>query len=88
MAYGNPRYIYFITFNAASGALVGNRCKSSVSMSSVFGSVLMGNYIITTPFQGTPNYFMLFNTVTQAFTIKKFLAFRFEPLVIEPSSGR
>ena len=44
VAYGNPRYIYFITFNAASGALVGNRCKSSVSMSSVFGSVLMGNY--------------------------------------------
>ena len=80
--------MHFITFNAASGAVVGNRYKSSISMYSIFGSVLMGNYIITTPFEGTPNYFMLFNTVTQAFTIKKFSAFRFEPLVIEPSSGR
>ena len=80
--------MYFITFNAASGAVVGNRYKSSVSMSAVFGSVLMGNYIITTPFEGTPNYYMLFNTVTQTFTIKKFSGFRFEPLAIEPSSGR
>ena len=44
VAYGNPRKMYFITFNAASGAVVGNRYKSSVSMSAVFGSVLMGNY--------------------------------------------
>ena len=88
IVYGNPRKIYFSTFNTTSGSAIGNRYKSSIGMSSIFGSLLLGDYIITTPFEGTPNYFMLFNIVTQKFTIKRFSGFRFAPLAVEPSSGR
>ena len=42
--FGNPKYIYFITFKTTDGSVVGNRYKSSSQIDSVFGSVLMGNY--------------------------------------------
>ena len=85
--YGSTRYLYFVTFNVADGAIVGNRYKSSISCVLQYLLVLNGNYLLALPLW-TQKFMLLYNINTNTFTMKQFSGSNIFNIGIEASTGR
>ena len=88
ISYGNPKYVFFNTFNFSDLSIVGTRYKSSIGWGDILGGTLNGNFLAITPLWGSDNYLMMFNIVTSEFKIKLFEGHRLQQLANEPSIGR
>ena len=66
-------YLYMASFNVSTGSLIGSRYKSSITLGNVYGSALMGNYLLATITTNIPSqyYVLMYNIVTDIFTIRK-----------------
>ena len=79
--------IFFITFTLSDGSVSGTRYKSAVLWTAVYGSVLTGNYLITTSYCSGP-FIVIFDTVLSSFTVRVFSGSYLYGLAIDKSSGR
>ena len=69
--YGFPLYLYMIVISVSDGT-VGNRYKSSVSCTQVYGSGVRGDYIAASVVWSSSPYLLIFNIATNLFDIKSF----------------
>ena len=88
ISYGNPKYVFFNTFNFSDLSIVGTRYKSSIEWRYIIGGTLNGDILAVTPLWVSGNYLMMFNIVTSEFKIKLFEGNRLQQLANEPSIGR
>ena len=70
--FGNPNYMYFVSFSVTTGSVSSNRYKSSVSLNTINGSAQSGDYILVIAAIDPTSYAMIFNIVTNEFIIKGF----------------
>ena len=70
-AYGQPQYLYFLSFKVSSGGLQSSRYKSSDSWTSVLGSSQTKEYLIAN-IVWSSNYFLFYNKNTSEFMVRKF----------------
>ena len=69
--YGSTKYLYMVVISLSNGS-VSTRYKSSVDCSLVNGSTASGDYVVATVLCTTHYYILMFNTVTNTFTIESF----------------
>ena len=84
--YGSTPYVYMAVISLSDGS-VSSRYKSSISCSTVSGSVVSGDYIVATIQESYPNL-LLFNRVTNSITIKKVTNGAIYQIGLEPSTNR
>ena len=66
--YGSSSYLYFVTLSTSTGSVIGARFKSSVTIASVFGSTIKGDYITITTQSFTS--LIIYNLSSSKFNIK------------------
>ena len=70
--YGNPRNMYFVTFNKADGEVIGSRYKSNTQINNIYGSAQKGDLIVLTVSYSSNYYLAMLNITSNVFTIKQF----------------
>ena len=68
--YGSPQYVYMAVISVSDGT-IGNRYKSSISCTFVYGSGANGDYIAASV-RWSSYYLLMFNRATNLFDIKSF----------------
>ena len=65
-------YLYLASFDVPTGNLIGSRYKSSITLGNVYGSALMGNYLLATVTTNIPflYYVLMYNIATNTFTLR------------------
>ena len=69
--YGSTKYAYMAVISVSDGT-VGNRYKSSISCTNIYGSGVNGDYIVASVRWSSTYYFLIFNRATNLFDIKTF----------------
>ena len=85
--FGSTTYLYFWGLSVSDGSVKTTRYKSSITVTSVFGSALNGDYVVTTTYSSSPSLVM-YSISSSAFTIKSFSGPSLYGWGVEPSSGR
>ena len=80
------RYLYFAGLSVSDGSVLTTRYKSSAVVSSVYGSVINGDYIVTTT--NFSAFLVIYSISSLTFTIKSFISGYFYMWGIESFSGR
>ena len=84
--FGVSKYLYFAGLAVSDGSVVTTRYKSSTAISNLRGSVLNGDYIIST---NPAPALVIYSISTSTFTIKSFNSSGYiMGWGVEPSSGR
>ena len=81
-------YLYFVTFDATSGNILGSRYISSGTWTDMLGSAINGNYIAATPYWLSYSHLLLIDTVSFSFTIRKYTGTKLFGVGIENISKR
>ena len=85
-SFGATRYLYFCGLSVSDGSVATTRYKSSTAVYSVYGSALIGDYLVATT--ASPSVVM-YSISSSAFTIKSFsFSGTLRRWGVEPSSGR
>ena len=84
---GTPLNMYFTTFSAIGGNVVGNRYKSNIAWGAVYGSTLNDEYIIITASCTPFDQLIVYSTVTSIFSTKQFSNSLYQTIV-DPNSKR
>ena len=87
-AYGNPRYLYFMSIRLTDGGKVDTWYKSNLSVDKVFGSAQYGNYIVIAAEWSPNNCLMLVDLSKSTFNLKGFTGGNLKQVVVDPSTGR
>ena len=85
--YGNPRYLYFITFDSSNGSVLGSRYKSSISWGRVNGGTIKDKFLMVTV-ECLDINLIIVNTETSEILIKKFDGTKLNACIVENTSGR
>ena len=75
-------------FSASSGSVIGSKYKSSITVSSVYGSALYGKYVVATIYATSSNYILIYNTELSSFSIKLYSVNTLYSWDFETSTGR
>ena len=86
--YGATQYLFIVPFNATDLTVIGTIYKSSISLSSVGGSLLKGDYILAGFNSASVRYLLVYNTLTYSVTAYLTNGASFSQLAIQPSTGR
>ena len=81
-------YLYFITFAAYDGSIVGSRYKSSAVLGTINGLTKFGDYIIPVISNVANMYLMIFNTASNTFIYKSFATYYIYGVAYEKQTGR
>ena len=79
--------LYLVTFSVFDGSVISNRYKSSIGWGGVFGSTIQGDYIISSVLCSS-YWLLIYNTITNAFSIKSFTGTNLFGLAVEQWTGR
>ena len=86
--YGNPKYIYLAVISLSDGS-VSSRYKSSLSWTfNVYGSGVKGDSIAALIYCPNLTYLLIFNRVTNIFTIKTYSAMFIYAIWLETISNK
>ena len=87
--YGNPKYLYLVVISLSDGS-VSSRYKSSFNWSvpSVYGSEVSGDYIAALISCPNLTYLLLFNRVTNIFTIKTYSEMFIYAILLERTTNK
>ena len=80
-------YLFFLTFNANDGSIIGSKYKSSMSWDFVFGSTKNSDYLLFSALCSPIYALILYNTNTLTFSYKN-CDFFMNGMTIELSTGR
>ena len=69
---GTNRYGYFVKFSVSDGSVTGGRYKTNISCSDIQGSLLYGNYLISTISCSPDSYLLLLNKLNGEFSTIKY----------------
>ena len=81
-------YLYFITFAASDGSIVGSRYKSSAVLGTINGLTKFGDYIIPVISNVANMYLMIYNTASNTFIYKSFATYDIYGVAYEKQTGR
>ena len=87
---GQSYYLYMASFDVSTGNVIGSRYKSSIPIGNVYGSALIGNYLLTTLVSTslTIYYAIMYNIATSTFIFRQYLSTSLFQWGIETSTGK
>ena len=85
-SFGSTKYLYFWGLTVSDGSVATTRYKASVSVATIWGSALNGDYVIATT--SSPTFLVIYKISSSTFTIKSFAGNNLYGWGVEPSSGR
>ena len=83
-------YLYMASFDVSTGSVVGSRYKSSITIGNVYGSALIGNYLLATLVSTSlsPYYAIMYNIATSTFIFRQYVSSSLFQWGIETSTGK
>ena len=82
--------LYMVSFDVSTGNVVGSRYKSSISIGNVYGSALIGDYLLATLRSNSlyPYYAIMYNIATETFIFRQYVSTSLFQSGIETSTGK
>ena len=79
--------LFFITFNSTDLSVIGSIYKASISWTMIYGSALVGNYIIISAIFSNNNM-LVFDISTSSFSVYKFAVSNMYVAAVEPNTNK
>ena len=78
------------SFDVSTGSVVGSRYKSSITIGNVYGSALIGDYILATLVSTSlsPFYAIMYNIATETFIFRQYISTSLFQSGIETPTGK